>query len=139
MVQEALVLKTFPDNTAEISVKRQSACGGNCSGCDGCLFRDSEISVIADNCVAASVGQRVLVETRSRQVFVYAILIYIIPVLLLITGYLASYFAGLSDAMCVLIGFCLLIAGTAVIIFTHKNRKNEPVTYSISSVLEDKR
>ena len=54
MRQTALVLKTFPDDTAEISVQRRSACGGNCSGCQGCDLSRNVITAMADNAAGAA-------------------------------------------------------------------------------------
>ena len=137
MQQKAVVLKTYPDNTAELSVQRQSACGGNCSGCEGCSFRENVIRIRADNNVSALPGQTVIVETRSRQIFRYAILIYILPVVFLVAGYLLASLLGFPESVCVLLGFLLLLAGTAVVIFLQIKKKNDPVTYSINAIVED--
>ncbi len=137
MLQKAVVLKILPDNTAELEVQRQSACGGNCSGCEGCSFRENVIRIIADNNVSACPGQTVLVETRSRQIFRYAVMVYILPVLFLVAGYVMASLLGFSESICVLIAFLLLLAGTAVVILLQKKKKNDPVTYSINAIVED--
>ncbi len=139
MVQKALVLKTFPDNTAELSVQRKSACGGNCSGCEGCNLRESIIRVTADNDVGAVSGQMVLVETKTRQIFRFAVLVYILPVIFLLLGYAAAYLMDLSEALCILAGFCFLLAGTAAVMVMQRKKKNDPVTYSITTVLEEQK
>ena len=137
MLQKAVVLKTFPDNTAELSVQRQSACGGNCSGCEGCSFRENVIRIIADNNVSACPGQTVIVETRSRLIFRYAVLVYILPVLFLVAGYVLADLLGFPESVCVLLGFLCLLIGTAVVILLQKKKKNDPVTYSINAIVED--
>lgn len=137
MLQKAVVLKTFPDNTAELSVQRQSACGGNCSGCEGCSFRENVIRIIADNNVSARPGQTVIVETRSQLIFRYAVLVYILPVLFLVAGYVLADLLGFPESVCVLLGFIFLLFGTAVIILLQKKKKNNPVTYSINAIVED--
>ncbi len=139
MVQKALVLKTFPDNTAELSVQRKSACGGNCSGCERCNLRESIIRVTADNDVGAVSGQMVLVETKTRQIFRFAVLVYILPVIFLLLGYAAAYLMDLSEALCILAGFCFLLAGTAAVMVMQRKKKNDPVTYSITTVLEEQK
>lgn len=137
MRQKALVLKTFPDNTAELSVRRQSACGGNCSGCQGCDLRQNVITVTAENAAAARAGQMVTVETKTRLIFRYAVIVYIIPVLLLVIGYVAGMMLGLSEALCILIGFGLLLAGAAFIVAYYRKNKDNSLSYTISSVLEE--
>ena len=137
MRQKALVLKTFPDDTAEISVKRQSACGGNCSGCEGCSLRENVIRVTAENRAGATAGQTVMVETKTRLIFRYAFIVYILPVLFLIIGYAAAMMLGLSEGLCILIGFALLLIGTALIIALYRKKKDKTLSYKISSVLEE--
>ena len=137
MRQTALVLKTFPDDTAEISVQRKSACGGNCSGCQGCDMRQNVITVTADNTAGAKAGQMVTVEARTRLIFRYAIIVYIIPVLLLVLGYAAGMMLGLSEGMCILIGFGLLLTGAALIVAYYRKNKDNSLSYTISSVLEE--
>ena len=137
MRQTALVLKTFPDDTAEISVQRKSACGGNCSGCQGCDMRQNVITVTADNTAGARAGQMVTVEARTRLIFRYAIIVYIIPVLLLVLGYAAGMMLGLSEGMCILIGFGLLLTGAALIVAYYRKNKDNSLSYTISSVLEE--
>ena len=137
MRQTALVLKTFPDDTAEISVQRRSACGRNCSGCQGCDLRQNVITVKADNTAGARAGQMVTVEARTRLIFRYAIIVYIIPVLLLVLGYAAGMMLGLSEGMCILIGFGLLLTGAALIVAYYRKNKDNSLSYTISSVLEE--
>ena len=137
MIQKALVLKTFPDNTAELSVQRQSACGGNCSGCGGCSSGKNVITVIADNPISAEKGQMVLVETKTSEIIRYAFLVYIIPVILLIVGYFSASFLSLSEPLCILIGFVFLCAGTVILHVFQKKKGIDAVKYSISSVMEE--
>ena len=137
MRQTALVLKTFPDDTAEISVQRRSACGGNCSGCQGCDLSRNVITAMADNAAGARAGQMVTVETRTRLIFRYAVIVYIIPVLLLVMGYAAGMMLGLSEGLCILIGFGLLLTGAALIVAYYRKNKDNSLSYTISSVLEE--
>lgn len=137
MIQKALVLKTFPNKTAEISVQRQSACGGNCSGCEGCSFRENEIRVTAENIAGAAEGQKVLVQTKTRLIFRYAVLVYILPVIFLVIGYAAAFMLSLSEPICILTGFLALLAGSTVVIVFQRKKKDEAPSYYISTVLEE--
>ena len=137
MLQKAVVLKTFPDKTAELSVQRQSACGGNCSGCEGCSFRENAIRIVADNNVSARPGQTVIVETRSCLILRYAFLVYILPVLFLVAGYVLAFMLGYAESVCVLLGFLLLLVGTALVILLQKRKKEDRITYSINAIVED--
>ena len=137
MVQKALVLNTLKNNTAELSIRRRSACGGNCAGCEGCSLTENVIRVTAENKVGATSGQTVLVETKTRLIFRYAVLVYILPVFFLILGYMTAYMMSFSESICILTGFCSLLAGTALVLILHRIKKNDPVSYSITKVLEE--
>ena len=45
----------------------------------------------------------------------------------------------LSEALCILAGFCFLLAGTAAVMVMQRKKKNDPVTYSITTVLEEQK
>ena len=137
MIQKAVVLKTFPDNSAELLVERRSACGGNCSGCEDCSFRENAIHIIVENSVSAIPGQTVIVESKSRQIFRYAVLVYILPILLLVLGYIIPFLLGFTESVCILTGFLFLLAGTAGLILIQRKKKNNPVTYSINAIVEE--
>ena len=38
MTQDAIVTRLLPDGMAEVVVTRATACGGNCSSCESCMF-----------------------------------------------------------------------------------------------------
>lgn len=137
MIQKAVVLKTFSDNTAELSVERRSVCGGSCSGCDGCSFRENVITIVAENNVHAVPGQTVIVESKTCQIFRYAVLVYILPVLFLVIGYVLPFLLGCSESVCILTGFFLLLAGTAAVLLLQRKKKADPVTYLINAVVEE--
>ena len=68
MIQTAKVTKVFPDGRAEVAVKRQSACGHDCSKCGGgCseLMVSSTVAVMAANPVRAMPGDMVRVESST--------------------------------------------------------------------------
>ena len=62
MLQEAVVTKLLPEDRAEVSVVRASACGKNCSSCEGCAFQN-ELKVVADNPIKANPGTKVQIES----------------------------------------------------------------------------
>ena len=67
MVQTAKVTRVLSDGRAEVAVKRQSACGHDCSKCGGgCseLMVSSTVAVIAANPVRAMPGDMVTVDGR---------------------------------------------------------------------------
>ena len=82
MVQTAKVTRVLADGRAEVAVKRQSACGHDCSKCGGgCseLMVSSTVAVIAANPVRAMPGDMVTVESSTSRVLGAAVIVYLVP------------------------------------------------------------
>ena len=99
MIQTAKVTKVFPDGRAEVAVKRQSACGHDCSKCGGgCseLMVSSTVSVVAANGIGAQPGDMVTVESSTKGVLGAAVMVYVVPFLLFFIGYFTAAALGMS-------------------------------------------
>ena len=108
MRQIATVEKLLQDGRAEIVVARQSACAHDCRECAGCGVTPTPLRAVVDNPIGAQAGQKVVVESSSRQVFGVILLVYLLPVLLFFIGYFAaaSLNEGTRAAVGVLAFFC---------------------------------
>ena len=100
MTQDAVVTKLLPNNMAEVAVTRTTACGGNCGSCESCIFQ-SELKTPARNLVGARPGQKVVIESKSSSVYKAAMLVYVLPITLVVLGYLLAYLAGGGSVMLV--------------------------------------
>lgn len=88
MTQIATVEKILPGGRAEISVARQSACTHACSECVGCgRSTAAPVRAVAENPIGAQTGQKVVVESATRQVLGVVLLVYVLPVALFFLGY----------------------------------------------------
>ncbi len=96
MTQIATVEKTLSGDRAEISVARQSACAHDCHECAGCGGTPTPVRAVADNPIGARAGQKVIVESATRQMLGVILLVYMVPIALFFLGYFA--FPGKSDA-----------------------------------------
>ncbi|GHU88732.1 hypothetical protein FACS1894202_05420 [Clostridia bacterium] len=83
MKQSVKVTRLLPGGRAEVELRRQSACGENCAGCKLC--KAAVIRVTANDTVGASVGDSVIVESKS--VLSLAVVTYILPIALFFAGY----------------------------------------------------
>ena len=102
MIQTAKVTKVFPDGRAEVAVKRQSACGHDCSKCGGgCseLMVSSTVAVMAANPVRAMPGDMVRVESSTGGILKAAVVVYLVPFLLFFLGYFICAGLGLSGGV----------------------------------------
>ncbi len=84
MRQSAEVIDLLDDGRrAEVLIRKHSACG-DCGGCEGIKDR----MIIVDNPLRAKVGNKVSLELSEKNILVAALLIYLLPIVGLIIGYL---------------------------------------------------
>ena len=124
MTQDAVVTRCLSEDTAEVVVTRATACGSNCGNCEACVFQN-ELKTVARNLIGARPGQRVLIESKSAQVYGAILLVYIVPIVLAVLGCFAAYAAGASEGICVLCTFLGFILGAVIIVATQRMKKNK--------------
>lgn len=88
MEQRARVRQIHADGTAEVAVIRQSACSGDCHKCSGCGAAQETVLFVARNAVDAKCGDLVRVESESAPVLKAAAVLYLLPLVLFIAGYI---------------------------------------------------
>jgi len=129
MTQIAKVVAVPEQGVALVRVDRQTACGHDCENCAGCGVQGSALTVRAICPIDVEIGDMVEVFS-GKQVLAIAALVYILPLVLFLAGYLIP--SGLSEAVryiCGGIGFAIGL-GLAVIYDRQVRRKNT-VTYQI--------
>ena len=124
MTQDAVVTRCLSDDTAEVVVTRATACGSNCGNCEACVVQN-ELKPVARNLIGAKPGQKVLIESKSAQVYGAILLVYIVPIVLAVLGCFAAYAAGASEGICVLCTFLGFILGAVIIVATQRMKKNK--------------
>lgn len=133
MTKDAVVTRLMPDNTAEVAVIRMTACGGNCGSCEACKC-DSEVRVVAANPLGAKPGERVLIESRSADILGAALIVYILPLVMLLIGYLAGAAMGAGEGICILLAFAALLTGGLITVVVQRRKKNETIVYNIIKI-----
>lgn len=114
MVQTAIVKRIVSSGLAEISLMRQLECGLSCKSCEGCPQKPKdEILALADNPVGAVAGEVVEVEANSGSAIGIAALVYLVPCIGLVLGYLLGSWLGFGEGLCVLLSFAGLFVGFA--------------------------
>ena len=114
MVQTAVVKRMISESVAEVSLMRQLECGLNCKSCEGCPQKPKdEILALAENTVGAFAGDVVEVESNSGSAIGIAALVYVVPCVFLVLGYLLGAWLGLGEGLCVLAAFVGLFVGFA--------------------------
>lgn len=90
MKQCGVVIQTL-DKTAKVRMQRHSSC----AGCNACKMGSSEnpIELEALNPIKADEGQQVEVEMENQHVLQAAFLMYVVPLMFLITGIVVGHYA----------------------------------------------
>lgn len=93
MTQTATVtaLPAAPGGLVELTVVRQTACGHSCDGCGRCAGRTPDLVIQAESGVPVALGDRVEVYSDNK-VLGFAALVYGLPVVLFLLGYLLPGF-----------------------------------------------
>ena len=102
MVQTAKVTRILENGLAEVAVKRQSACGHDCSQCGGCseMLVSQTVAVVAENPVRAMPGDTVTVESATGRVLRAAALLYLVPFALFFVLYRLAISLGAPEGDC---------------------------------------
>lgn len=135
MQQKAIVKELIPHGGAIVAVERRSACSGDCDSCHGCAHQTEIVMVTAHNDACAKPGDVVRVESESKRVLGLALLLYIMPMLLMIGGYLLPFVHGNWKVLASFAGLAVGI-GVCVIYSAYMKRNNE-MTFHITYVLEN--
>lgn len=90
MTQIATVERILDADHAEISVPRKSACGHDCEECAGCGVSGAAVKARAANPIGARPGQKVVVESSTKKMLRIVALVYLIPVVLFLAGYVIT-------------------------------------------------
>ncbi len=131
MTQEAVVTKLLPNGMAEVAVRRTTACGGNCGSCESCVFQN-ELKTPAKNSIQAEPGQKVLIESQSSRIFKAAFLVYVLPLLFFLAGYLLASALSLGEAGRIVASFLGLALGALTVVLSQRRiREKDKITFEI--------
>ena len=123
MTQIATVEKILPGGMAEISVPRKSACGHDCEERAGCGVSGAS--------VRAEVGQRVVVESSTKNLLGVMLLVYLLPIVLFLVGYFATG-ALESEGLRYAVAIAAFLVGIIpAIICDRRTKKNGKLTFTI--------
>ncbi len=134
MKQIATVERIVPGGRAEIVVARQSACAHDCHECAGCGGTAAPIRAVVDNPVGAQIGQKVVVESETRQIFGVILLVYALPVVLFFLGYFAAaplQSEGLRSAAAILAFFCGIVPA---VLYDRRIRRSGGMSFTIVQI-----
>ena len=136
--QKAKVTKLLPNGRAEVAVKRQSACGHDCSKCGGgCseLMVSSTVAVVAANPLKAMPGDMVTVESSTGGILGAAVVVYLVPFLLFFAGYFLTAMAGMGEGVSASVGVLGFVVGMVLaVLLDRRVRKSRSATFMITEI-----
>ena len=115
------------DGEAELSVRRESACSGDCHKCAGCGAVAQTLRIKARDPLGTVPGDRVYVESESAPVLWAAALVYLCPLVLFLAAYLLGVARGWG-AWPGLLGFLL---GWIPALCYNRRMKKHPPQYTV--------
>ncbi len=111
MSQNAIVKQNIGPGVVEIALMRELECGNGCKNCDICTARPQEdLLATAADPVGVAVGDWVEVELTSTTSVTAALLIYLLPCIALLVGYMVGEWLGFSvvtSLVCAALGLAL--------------------------------
>lgn len=131
MRQQATVEEVRADSVV-LSVRRESACSGECHKCAGCGAVAQTVFLTARNPIGARKGDRVYVQSSSSVVLWAAVLVYLLPLIGFFCGYLLGSLYGCA-AWLALAGFVL---GWLPAVCYNRYIKKQPPNYTIIGFVE---
>ena len=138
MIQTAKVTRLLNNGTAEVAVKRQSACGHDCSKCGGgCreLVVSSTVSVVAANPVRAMPGDMVRVESSTGGILKAAVVVYLVPFILFFLGYFICAAAQLGGGVSAAVGGIGFAVGVLLAVLLDRQvRRDRSITFCITAI-----
>lgn len=136
--QKAKVTKLLPNGRAEVAVKRQSACGHDCSKCGGgCseLMVSSTVAVVAANPLKAMPGDMVTVESSTGGILGAAVVVYLVPFLLFFAGYFLTAMAGMGEGVSASVGVLGFVVGMVLaVLLDRRVRKSRSISFLITEI-----
>ena len=110
------------DDDATLRFIKESACGGNCSGCGGCASKPIEVKL--KNTLNVKEGDKVEVESDTHKILFWAFMLYIMPIIALLTAYgICSLF--LKENTALVTGVVAFFAAFYIIKMYSKKFRNE--------------
>ena len=135
MEQLVRIRETYPDGTALVVHIRESACSGDCHKCSGCGAAKEAILLKADNPIGAREGDLVNIRSETAPVLKAAAVLYMLPLVLFIGGYLAGMALGVSGGLTG--GLAFLLSIVLIVVYDRRMAKQEKTIYTITGYAGD--
>lgn len=112
MSQNAIVKELISPGVVQVALMREMECGNGCDHCNICLSKPPEdILTTASDPIGVSIGEWVEVELNGTTAITAALLVYLVPCITLLLGYMLGEWLELSVVSCLLLSAMGLVVG----------------------------
>ena len=132
MIQKGKVI-SLEGEYAIVEVMRTSGCVG-CSKQEGCIACKKKTRTRAYNKIGAKQGDTVTLETRSETVLFYALVVFVLPLVLAICAYLAASLFILAESVQILVSACIFVLTYVIIYFILDRRPETKKSVKITQI-----
>lgn len=129
MGQNAVVKEIVSQGVVQVSLMGEMQCGESCMNCKICTARPTkETLALAADPIGTQPGQMVEVESNVGNPIAIALLIFLLPCVTLLAGYLVGQRIGLGVGACLGLSLFGLVLGVipALAIDRRLRRRSEP-------------
>lgn len=130
MEQTVVVRNTLENGMAQVIRTRESACSGDCHKCSGCGAQQETWILTVHNPIGAKAGDRVVIESATGPVLKAAAMLYILPVVLFLAGYLLGEHLWAKGPLLGVVGIVLGLV-LVKLYDRHLQKKKDPI-YTIT-------
>ena len=129
------VVKYIENNKIAVEFVRESSCGTSCATCSA-KCSESKLEIIKlNNTIDAKVGDIIVLKTNFKNLISYILLIYGLPLIFMIIGFVVSYTVLPNSfekkEICTFLGGILMLFISYIIIKCIDNKNREEVNNSI--------
>ena len=133
MEQIVKVRRLLPNQMAEVIRVRESACSGDCHKCSGCGAATQKMLLTAHNPISAQPDDMVVLTSETKTVLKAAAVLYLLPLVLFLAGYLAGESLWGKG---VLMGVVGLFLGLALVKIYDRALSKKDIAYTITAFAE---
>ncbi len=100
MTQNAVVKEIISPGVVQVSLMREMQCGSGCKACSGCVSQPpQEILALASDTIGTQPGEWVELESTAGNSICISMMVYLLPCLTMLAGYLLGTSLGLGEGM----------------------------------------
>lgn len=123
MLSEGTVLRV-DGKFVTVGVKRHTACDTCRAQCGGHCDKADTLETTVENTMGAEVGDRVRLYTKTSTVLGYAMLVFILPLVFGILGYLIPYLLGAPTPVSAIVAAVTFLLTFVLIWVLYKDKKS---------------